>query len=678
MPARTCNGSAPGAACLPVAAFVLISLLARPSFAADVANLAYATNCSTNTVSSYDVDRVTGQPRRVQEIMAGKCPVSVAVHPSGQYVYVQNAESSFLSLYTVAAVTGGLNFVTTVPTGQGRPPGGAIVHPSGAFLYVSNHAASSISAFSIDPRSGVPTVLAGSPFPAGAAPGALAVHPGGRFLYAVNFDAQSVSGYAIDPASGRLAPIPGSPFAAGSNPKAIGVHPSGKFAYVANLGSHDVSVYRIDAANGALRELLPRVSAGIKPSSLAVHSRFVYVANMRSHDISTYRIDPTTGALREARPRVQTPGWPEVIALYPLRKAIYATSYRDEEILISAFAIDEATGTLTQGDPVRHGRLNRQSFYSAVALSQAPAPALAQGALRVLFEQPPQASPARQHTPLQVSLILDASNSMWGQGPGGRKIDLAKKAITSLVQDLPDTSRVALRVYGHRHSRDLGDCQDSELLVPMGPLNKTELIKQVESITPRGMTPLAYSLKQVLKDLGDAPGEKLVILVSDGKESCGGDPVAAVKALRQQGVDMRIEVVGLAVADTETKRQLDSIATLARGRYRAAKDAPELKAALADAVRLAFTVEDQSGMVARGMVGAERLCLEPGKYRINVRSQTQTFTFNDIAIAPGEQTRLTLVPQAEALGTASRSETLTQPCPIPARPASLGGGARTP
>ncbi len=657
------------------AVLVVCLILAQPTLAADTSGLAYVTNCSDNTVSSYDVDSATSQLRHVQDLSAGKCPLSVTVHPSGKFVYVQNAGSNSLSLYSVDADTGSLTAVTTVPAGHGRPPGGAAFHPSGKFLYVANYGSDSISAYSVDPKSGVPTPLRGSPFPAGAPPGSLAVNPTGRFLYAANFDARGISGYAIEPTTGALTLIPGSPFAAGDNPRSVGVHPSGRFAYVANFGSHDISIYRIDIANGTLKEVLPRVSAGIKPSSLAVHSKFLYVANMRSHDIATYRIDPTTGSLREVRPRVATPGWPEVIAFYPSRKSIYATSYYDEEVLVSAFTIDETTGVLTRGRPVRHGKLNRQSYYSGVALSVPPTPPPVAGALRVFFREAPR-KPANS-TPLQVALILDASNSMWGQIAGERKIDLAKKALTSLIKDLPSTSQVSLRVYGHQHARELGDCQDSTLLVPFGPLDKARLIEKVQGITPRGMTPLAYSLKQVLNDLGDVRGEKLVILVSDGKESCGGDPVAAVKELRAQGVNMRIEVTGLAIADADTKRQLNAIATLTRGRYRPAKDAPELKAALADAARLAFTVEDQNGMgVARGMIGSERLCLQPGNYRIRVRSATQTYTFNNIAVIPGQQTHVTLMPEDQALRESSRSETLAQPCPVPTRPSSLAEGAR--
>jgi 6-phosphogluconolactonase (cycloisomerase 2 family) len=560
MVARICNGTAHRTTttlspAYPRAAFLLtiiLVLLVRPAFAADIAGLAYVTNCSDNTVSSYDVDSATGQLRRVHDVVAGECPLSVTVHPSGKFVYVQNARSNSLSLYAVDGVTGALTAVTTIATGQGRSPGSATVHPSGKFLYVANYGSNTISVYSLDPETGVPTPVNGSPFPAGAPPGSLAVHPGGRFLYTANFDAWSISGYAINQTTGALAPIPSSPFAAGDNPRSIVVHPSGKFAYVANFGSHDLSVYQIDATTGALHEVRPRVSAGLKPGSLAVHSDFIYVANRRTHDIATYRIDSETGTLKQVQPRVMTVGWPEAIAAYPSRKAIYATSYYDEEVFVSAFTINDKTGALTPGRPVRHGKLNRQSYYAGVALSAPPTPPLAQGALRVLFGAPIAASPA----PLQVALILDASNSMWGQIEGKRKIDLAKKALTSLIQDLPSNSQVALRVYGHRQPKELKDCQDSTLLVPVGPLNKTRLIEQVQAITPRGMTPLAYSLKQVLNDLGNAPGEKLVILVSDGKESCGGDPVAAVNALRAQGVDMTLEVPGGATAPPRMNRSL--------------------------------------------------------------------------------------------------------------------------
>lgn len=668
--------TADGATCAPMpvrtaTAFLLVLVLVHPTFATGLAGLAYVTNCNDNTVSSYDVDGATGQLENVRDVATGKCPLSITVHPSGKFVYVQNAGADSLSLYSVDAATSTLTAVATVPTGRGRSPGRVTVHPSGKFLYVGNHDSNTISAYSIDPLTGALTSLGGSPFATDARPGSLSVHPGGRFLYTANFDADSISGYTINPTTGALTPIPGSPFAAAANPMAIAIHPSGKFTYVANWGSHDISVYQTNIKNGALQEVLPRVSAGIKPASIAIRSGFVYVANMRSHDIATYRIDATTGALQEVMPRVKMAGWPEVIALYPFKRSIYATSYQGDEFLVLGFAINEATGALSRGSIVRQGKLNRRSASSAIALSPRATPQLAQGAVRVLFQGPA--------APVHVELILDASNSMWGRSEGRRKIDLAKDALTSVIQGLPSTSQVAMRVYGHRYRRQLKNCQDSAVLVPFGPLDKAKLTEQVQAITPRGMTPLAYSLKQVLNDFGDAPGEKLVIVVTDGNETCGGDPVAVAKALRRQRADVRIEVIGVAITDVATKRRLRTIAALTRGRYYAAKDAPELKAALAVALRLAFSVEDQRGMrVAHGMVGGERLCLVPGNYRITVRNPTHTFAFDNIAIAPGQQTRLTLIPQDQALGKVSRSEALTQPCPVPAQPSPLAEGAHTP
>ena len=50
-------------------------------------------------------------------------------------------------------------------------------------------------------------------------------------------------------------------------------------------------------------------------------------------------------------------------------------------------------------------------------------------------------------------LILDASNSMWGQIDGVNKIVIAREAVGGLIDDLPDASNVGLVAYGHRRGR---------------------------------------------------------------------------------------------------------------------------------------------------------------------------------------------------------------------------------
>ena len=52
----------------------------------------------------------------------------------------------------------------------------------------------------------------------------------------------------------------------------------------------------------------------------------------------------------------------------------------------------------------------------------------------------------------------------------------------------------------------------------------------VARATPRGQTPLTYSLEQAAQDFGaTSDEERVIILVSDGEETCGGDPAAAAR-----------------------------------------------------------------------------------------------------------------------------------------------------
>ena len=105
-------------------------------------------------------------------------------------------------------------------------------------------------------------------------------------------------------------------------------------------------------------------------------------------------------------------------------------------------------------------------------------------------------------------------------------------ATDQIIDRLPDDLRVALRVFGHRiRERQPGDCQDSELVVPFGKIDKARLRDRVRRIQALGTTPIAYSLQQVGRDFGTARGEKMVILVTDAKEECGGSLSAAVSEL---------------------------------------------------------------------------------------------------------------------------------------------------
>lgn len=219
--------------------------------------------------------------------------------------------------------------------------------------------------------------------------------------------------------------------------------------------------------------------------------------------------------------------------------------------------------------------------------------------------------------PPRIELVLDASGSMKKKLGGRTRMAISKDVISELVQGLPEDVEVALRVYGHRiREGRKGDCQDTELVYPFSRVNKKTLIRKVRSIKALGTTPTAYALLQTAGDFGDTQGEKTVILVTDGKEECGGDMVQVLEELRGKGLNVRLHVVGFAVKDPEAVQQMQRAAKAGKGRYISAADRPALKKAISQTLAIPYTVRDSSGReIARGSAGTE-LSLAAGYYQV--------------------------------------------------------------
>ena len=262
--------------------------------------------------------------------------------------------------------------------------------------------------------------------------------------------------------------------------------------------------------------------------------------------------------------------------------------------------------------------------------------------------------------------ILDASGSMAAKVQGKPKIDVAKEVLSSLIKDLPDTTKVGLVAYGHRQK---GDCNDVEELVPMSPVNKESLINQINGLHPKGMTPLTYSTQKVAAGLKGKAAATTIILVSDGEETCKGDPCAAVRELKAAGAQFVLHVIGFDVGEKE-KKQLNCIAGAGGGFYFTARNAGELKLAAKQAVekkdppKSTLTVKavrngqplqarceifktdgetaQQGVKVNEGVTekGSKIFTLAPGTYDLKVENSEDalkpTLTFEGITIGPGE------------------------------------------
>jgi Ca-activated chloride channel family protein len=181
-------------------------------------------------------------------------------------------------------------------------------------------------------------------------------------------------------------------------------------------------------------------------------------------------------------------------------------------------------------------------------------------------------------------LVFDASGSMWGQIQGENKIVAARRVFGKLVDGLPEGSRVALIAYGHRQK---ADCDDIETVVALGSLDRRGMKKAVDGLDPKGKTPITKSLQQALELVKRSASEDgaTVILVSDGLETCDGDPCKAVRDAKAAGVEFVLHIIGFDVAKEDVS-SLECAAQAGGGLFLSAENADELSAALESAVAL--------------------------------------------------------------------------------------------
>ena len=242
-----------------------------------------------------------------------------------------------------------------------------------------------------------------------------------------------------------------------------------------------------------------------------------------------------------------------------------------------------------------------------------------------------------------VEIIMDASNSMTGLVGKETKIAAARRVLTQTINELPDAMNVGLRVYGHRFATDDYDnaCQDTELVVPIGPIEKSKLVDIVSKIQTKGRTPLVASVLAAVKDLEKLPNGSIV-LVTDGIESCKGDIKSIAPAIKAAGMELKVNIVGFDIKEAAGRAELESIAKSTGGRYIDARNAGELLAALEQALKLEYVAIDAAGKeAARGAVGGDAIKLAAGAYTIRVLLSPQPVELK-VTIKSGEQRALTL------------------------------------
>ncbi len=172
-----------------------------------------------------------------------------------------------------------------------------------------------------------------------------------------------------------------------------------------------------------------------------------------------------------------------------------------------------------------------------------------------------------------IEIVMDFSGSM------SNWITAAKRSMAAIIAQIPSTTRVGFRVFGHDSNgtnptsihtlQDVkkivkngnkftvvteknpigtikGACSATTQVAPIISANSNSILAGMNSVDIGGATPLVYALdRAAYQDFAnmDTTSPKKIILITDGGENCGGDPCAFARNLMKKRSDIHIDVI---------------------------------------------------------------------------------------------------------------------------------------
>jgi Ca-activated chloride channel family protein len=233
-------------------------------------------------------------------------------------------------------------------------------------------------------------------------------------------------------------------------------------------------------------------------------------------------------------------------------------------------------------------------FISALALLLSASSARAQ--------KPPPAPPKVK----RILFLLDASGSMMAPWEGQPRWEVAKRLLAKMADSLNayPNLELGLRVYGHQSPNAEQNCEDSRLEVPFAPKNAAAIKAKLKTLKAQGNTPITYSLGQSANDFPiDKTSRNVLLLITDGVESCQGDPCATSLALQRKRIFLKPFVIGIG-AQKDFGKALDCL-----GRYYNAAEVKTFKTVLNDVIAqtlakttVAVNLTDEAGRAVESNV----------------------------------------------------------------------------
>ncbi|WP_085992558.1 vWA domain-containing protein [Oceanobacillus senegalensis] len=182
-------------------------------------------------------------------------------------------------------------------------------------------------------------------------------------------------------------------------------------------------------------------------------------------------------------------------------------------------------------------------------------------------------------------ILLDASSSMLLPVDGRVKMDIAKEAVKQFGEVIGQNNDVSLVVYGHKGSESESDkelsCNGIEEVYPLGEYNKEKFEASLETFNSKGYTPLAGAINKA-KEMSEEFTEPVTVyIVSDGVETCDGNPVKAAEAFVQESQEREVNIIGFHV-DKDAETQLKQVSEAGNGSFYSADNADELNSTMED------------------------------------------------------------------------------------------------
>jgi 6-phosphogluconolactonase (cycloisomerase 2 family) len=296
----------------------------------------------SGVIQPYSINSSTGQLTVVGSGTAVNIPgpsggfiTPLVMAPNGKFAYVVNegAAQQSVVIYSVGS-DGSLSAVGSpaVFNNNGWLHISLAIAPSGDFVYVAYWGLGQVYAYAVDTNSGGLTAVSGSPFalndgtigaPASYDPIALAVATTGNYIYAPDSDG-SISMFSVASGTGALTAMSFYYVNQGNTGGPMVMNSAGTQAYMQCTGSGWVTAYSVNTASGALNQTGLTKGSLVNGSGIALDPSGTYLyalwtenpsASGGEGEVSTYSVDSSSGALTYVGPATGSSNtWPTGIA----------------------------------------------------------------------------------------------------------------------------------------------------------------------------------------------------------------------------------------------------------------------------------------------------------------------------------------------------------------------------